>query len=353
MHGRKEAKYFDEYGGDFGGFGPNPDEKIHCPHGGINWDWGVYPDKDEELPDFGVTNWVIDKLGEKHEQPFFLVAGLWRPHVPLYVPKKWFDLFPLDQIQLPKTFPDDRADLPLYARDLTNGEPAPRHEWFVSEKKWKSAIQAYLASVAFADHCVGRLLDALDNSAYAKNTNIVLFSDHGWHLGEKERWAKRSLWTDGIRVPLIISAPGFPKGQVTDRPAGLVDLYPTLLELSGVQAPSKLDGHSLLPFLKDPNAISYHPAVCTFGPNNHSLHFINYHYIRYADGSEELYDLKNDPHEWHNLAGQQIHAKRIAVYRQKLPKVNVPPVRTKWWNRWEIADWENAERNALKRKAPK
>lgn len=285
------------------------------------------------------------KLQQKHDKPFFLVAGFWRPHVPMYAPQKWHDLFPLDKIQLPKVLANDRADLPVYAKDLTNGEPAPRHEFFLEGNNWKSAVQSYLASIAFVDSQVGRVLDALDASPYTHNTIIVLFSDHGWHLGEKERWA-RSLWRDSTRVPLIISAPYRPKGQTCNRPVGLIDIYPTLLGLTGSLSKIHLEGQNLLHYLHDPDLPSYRPAITTFGPGNHSLHFLHHHYIRYNDGSEELYDLRKDPHEWHNLAGQPIEAKRISALRQHLPKTNAPPVRTKWWNRWEIANWEKAKKNA-------
>ncbi len=349
VQGGREEGFFDEYGGTFGGFGPNAPEKLNSQHGGPNWDWGVYPEKDDELPDSSVADWVIERLEEERDDPFFLVAGFWRPHVPMYAPQKWHDLFPADDIQLPAIISNDRDDLSEYAKDLTNGEPAPRHEWFVSEDKWKSAIHSYLASVAFVDSCVGRVLDALDVSPYSDNTIIVLLSDHGWHLGEKERWAKRSLWTDGTRVPLIVAAPGFSANQVTKSPAGLIDLYPTLLELAGIKSNLRLEGVSLVEQLRDPNNERTVPAVCTFGPNNHALRFAGWNYIRYADGSEELYNLDADPHEWRNLSSDPKYQDLIAGFRKHLPKLNADPIRREGWDRWEIADWENAERNARKR----
>jgi len=350
VFGNKEGAYYDEYGGGMGGFGPNAPEKLSGLEGNVNWDWGVYPATDAELPDTDVASWVIDRLKAPREQPFFLVAGFWRPHVPMYAPQKWHDLFPMDQIKLPKVFAGDRDDLPAYAVDLTAGFPAPRHEWFIKESKWKSAVRSYLASVAFVDSCVGRVLDALDASPHAENTIVVLLSDHGWQLGEKERWAKRALWTDVTRVPLIIDAPGMPEEQVCDQPAALVDLYPTLLELADLPATMELDGTSLTPQLADAQTSRKTPAICTYGPSNHSLHYQRWHFIRYADGSEELYDLQQDPHEWHNLAGDPQQQSRLEKFCQDLPSENAEPVRISWWTRWEVADWLKAEANAKARR---
>ena len=350
VFGNKEGAYYDEYGGGMGGFGPNAPEKLSGLEGNVNWDWGVYPPTDAELPDTDVATWVIDKLRASQQKPFFLVAGFWRPHVPMYAPQKWHDLFPPEDVQLPAVQQGDRDDLPAYAVDLTNGMPAPRHQWFLDEGKWKSAVRSYLASVAFVDSCVGRVLDALDASPHAENTVVVLLSDHGWQLGEKERWAKRALWTDVTRVPLIIDAPQMPDSQISDQPAGLIDLYPTLLELTGIAPSMELDGQSLVPQLTDAQATRREPVICTYGPSNHSLHYQRWHYIRYADGSEELYDLRQDPHEWHNLAGDPDQQPRLNRFRQDVPDQNADPIRISWWTRWEVADWLNAEANAEARR---
>ena len=278
----------------------------------------------------------------------FLVAGFWRPHVPMYAPPKYFEPFPIDQIELPRTLDDDRDDLPAYATDLTIGFPAPRHEWFLKNDQWKTAVQSYLASVAFVDHQVGRVIEALDAGPHAKNTIVVLLSDHGWHLGEKQRWAKRSLWEDGIRVPLIIAAPGFQGGQITRNPTGLIDLYPTLLDLAGLDDKPDLEGLSLRPLLETPDANWERPILCTFTPKNHSLRSKDFHYIRYADGSEELYDLRADPHEFHNLAGSKDQTSRLQWFRERLPREDAKPIRSEWKN-WELDAWQTAERNAAER----
>ncbi|MFT5493579.1 MAG: choline-sulfatase [Limisphaerales bacterium] len=342
VHGANEKQYFDEHGGGMGGFGPFPPEKLNHKEGHKLWDWGAYPNDESEMPDYKVADWVTERLRRKQDKPFLLVAGFWRPHVPMYAPPKWIEKFPLDSIELPKVMKGDRDDLPTYAKELTIGLPAPRHEWFVKNKQWKKAIQGYLSSVAFVDAQAGRVLDALDASPYAKNTIVVLLSDHGWHLGEKERWAKRSLWEDGVRVPLIIAAPEFKTGQTSKRPVGLIDIFPTLLDLTGLPPKNDLEGRSLRPLLTSPNADWDRPILSTFCPNNHSLRSTDFHYIRYGDGSEELYDMRTDLHEWHNLADDKRFTETIANLRKRLPKKNQPAIRSDWEG-WEIQAWEKAE----------
>jgi choline-sulfatase len=349
VHGGNEKRWFTEHGGAMGGFGPVPPEKINHKEGHKLWDWGAYPADEAETPDVKVANWVVERLGQKQEKPFFLVAGFWRPHVPMFAPPKYINMFPLDEIELPKVIQGDRKDLPAYAKDVTIGRPAPRHDWFLRNKQWKIAVQSYLASVAFVDAQVGRVLDALDASPHAKDTIIVLFSDHGWHLGEKERWAKRSLWEDGVRVPMIISAPGFTNGQLTKRATGLIDIYPTLLDLAGLPPKTDLEGQSLRKLMKTPNADWDRPTLCTFTPGNHSLRSTDFHYIRYADGSEELYDLRTDFHEWHNLAGNSKFAGVVADFQKHLPKNKAAAIRSDWHG-WELEAWEDAEKNAAARK---
>jgi len=348
FHHHNEAKYFQEYGGAMGGFGPYPEKKLSYPKGLKAWDWGPFPEDDSAMPDKKVADWVIERLKQKHDKPFFAVAGIWRPHVPMFAPPKWFERFPLEQIKLPKVLDNDRDDLSPYALDLTIGLPAPRHSWFLEGDRWAGAVQSYLACIAFVDHSVGRILDALESSEHRDNTIIVLLSDHGWHLGEKGRWAKRSLWNDGIRVPLIIAGAELPSGQVTRRPVGLIDVFPTLTDLTGVETPPDLDGQSLKPLIEDPNREWNKPALTTFTPGNHSLRTTRWHYIRYADGSEELYDHDADPHEWHNIASASEHAGVLESLRKHLPKVNRPPVIGRWQG-WEIEAWRVAEENAKKR----
>lgn len=317
-------RFFQTYGGTFGGFGPTPEEKISQPHGHPLWDWGAFPEKDADMPDEKVALWAVEQLSTPKEKPFFLAVGFWRPHVPMFAPQKWFDLHPLDEIQLPTVLADDVADLPQYGRDLTSlKHVAPTHEWLTGAGEWKHAVQAYLASVSFADYQLGRVLDALDASPHADHTIIVLFSDHGFHLGEKERWAKRSLWEDSTRVPLIVSAPGFPQNQICEQPAELLDIFPTLLELAELSPTTPQEGQSLTPLMRDVEADWEHPAVTSFGPGNFSIRSRTHRFLQYHDGSQELYDHRSDPHEWHNLLHEENTIENqslVAEFKKLLPR---------------------------------
>ncbi len=318
-----DKRFFQEYGGNYGGFGPRPKKKISQPHGHPLWDWGAYPERDEDMPDYRISSWAVDKLSslpEKSDKPFFMGVGFYRPHVPMYAPKKWFDLFPRKQIKLPLVKDDDRNDLSDYAIALTNEKHvSPEHSWVKSAGQWEHAVQAYLASIAFADHCLGRVLDALDASPHRDNTIVVLFADHGFHLGEKQRWAKRTIWEDGTRIPLIVAAPGYGSGQRSNKPTQLLDIFPTLLELAGLPVDDAQEGHSLVPLMNAPEAEWPHVALSSFGKGNYAVRSEYFRYIRYLDNSEELYDHREDPHEWNNLASIEGLVEIIKAHRQHIP----------------------------------
>lgn len=303
FHNYEDPHSFDEFGGDMGGFGPMPENKISLPEGHPLWDWGAYPEDNASMPDFKIAQWARSKLEQDHHEPFFLSVGFFRPHVPMYVPKKWFDQHPRETIVLPQAPKDDLADIPSYAFKLTHAASAPRHNRILELGEWEHAVQAYLACTTFVDFCVGIVMDALCKSNYANNTFVVLWSDHGFHLGEKQRWEKRSLWEESTRTPLIIAGPGINAGRRCRRPVGMIDLYPTLIDLCGLPPRKELEGQSLVPLLQDPSAMWDRPAITTFGPGNHSLRSERYRYIKYADGSEELYDHFVDPWEWNNIIG--------------------------------------------------
>lgn len=314
-----DQRFFNEYQPS-GGFGPRPPKKISQPHGHPLWDWGAYPADDKQMPDMKAAQWAIQKLRANHHTPFLMGVGFYRPHVPMYAPQKWFDMHPRSDIKLPLVKDNDRDDLSQYAIDLTNlKHVSPTHQWVKEAGEWDHAVQAYLASVTFADHCLGLVLDALESSPYANNTIVVLFSDHGFHLGEKQRWAKRTLWEDGTRVPLIIAAPGFAASQRTNRPSELLDVFPTLLELAQLPPDDTQEGQSLVPLMKAPNQDWAHPAVTSFGPGNFSIRSTRYRFIQYNDGSREFYDLESDPHEWTNLASQLNFADIMTDHADHLP----------------------------------
>jgi arylsulfatase A-like enzyme len=327
FHSRDNQRIFGsvgQYGGAFGGFGPRPKKKISQPHGHPLWDWGAFPENNAQMPDFKIASWATEKLKKKYNKPYFLAVGFFRPHVPLYAPKKWFDMHPRDKISLPVIKDGDVSDLSTYARNLvTLKHVAPEHAWVKKSGQWQHAVQSYLATITFADHCVGMVLDALDSREDAKNTVICLFSDHGFHLGEKQRWAKRSLWEDGTRVPLIFAGPKIKAGSCK-RPVGLIDIYPTLLDLCGEKANPRHEGQSLRPLLTDPARQWKRPTRTTFGLGNHAIRSTRWRYIRYLDGSEELYDHKTDPNEWTNLAKDPKLKDVLAEHRSWLPKTERP-----------------------------
>ena len=287
------------------------------------FDWAPVVAEESALADGQVVSWAVRQIGATHGKPLFLGAGIYRPHLPWYIPQAYFDLHPLDQVELPSTIENDLDDVPGAKRYAGNQRI---HEWVVETGKWKEGVQGYLASISFADAMVGQLLDALDESGRADQTVIALFSDHGWHLGEKGQWRKQTLWEESTRVPLIVVAPGVTAaGSRSAEPVSLLDLYPTLAELAGLEPPSHLQGHSLMPLLQDPSAEWPHVAITTHLFGNHAVRTRFHRYIRYADGGEELYDHREDPQEWHNLASSPDHAELKKRLAGLLPTVNVQP----------------------------
>jgi len=291
-----------------------------------NFDFGPVDVTDEEMPDHRVFTWAAEFVNDPPEEPFFLAAGSFRPHLRWYVPQKYFDMYPLEEIQLPEVKEGDIEDLPKGARDLLSSTgPREEHELVVQKGKWKEAVQAYLASITFADAQVGILLDALEKGGYFENSIIVLWSDHGYHLGEKQHWHKFTLWERSTHVPLMISAPGLTRpGSVCHQPVNLLDLYPTLVELSGFKPAEDLDGTSLLSLLEDPTAEREEPVFTTMGYKNHAVITGEWRYIRYEEGGEELYNRKNDPNEWENLADRPEYAEVKRQLAAHLPKENAP-----------------------------
>jgi choline-sulfatase len=289
-------------------------------------DWGPFPEKDADHDDWKVAEWAIEQLRTGPPQPFFLAVGLRLPHVPLYAPQKWFDLYPEEKLALPAVKDDERSDVPEFAWYLHWKLPEPRLSWLRANNQWRPMVRGYLATISFMDAQVGRLLAVLEASGLADKTVVVFWSDHGWHLGEKGISGKNTLWERSTRVPLIFAGPGVAHGARCDRAVELLDLYPTLLELSELPPQAGLEGHSLAPLLKDARAKRAWPAITTHNQGNHTVRSEHWRYIRYADGSEELYDHRRDPHEWRNLARNPRNAKVLAEHRRWLPKVNAPPV---------------------------
>lgn len=311
------------------GVGARPDKKLigQTPMGNNPlMDWGVFPHRDEDKGDYQVASWAVEQIkSAPKDQPFFLAAGFFLPHVPCYATQQWFDLYPDDDSVLPKIKTDDRADTPRFSWYLHWSLPEPRLEWVQQNKQWRNLVRSYLACTSFVDAQVGRLLTALEEAGVAENTIIVLWGDHGYHLGEKAITGKNTLWDDGTRVPLIFAGPGVTAGGRSTQPAELLDIYPTLTELCGLPARRDLEGVSLVPQLKDARARRERPAITSHNQGNHGIRSERWRYIRYADGTEELYDTQTDPHEWTNVAGRPEHAAVIAQHQRWLPKIDRAP----------------------------
>ena len=294
--------------------------------------WGPLDNDDSEMFDSKVVNWAISELEKPHNKPFFLACGFTKPHLPWHVPRKYFDMHPLDKIVLPETLINDREDLPVFGKKLARevhdvsgprnfAEHGEDHNMILKYNQWYRAVQSYLATISFVDFHVGRLLKALKESEHADNTIIVLWGDHGWHLGEKQHWRKHALWETTTRTTLIISAPGhFQNNQRCQSPVSLIDLYPTIVQLCNLPVRNGLDGQSIVPLLQNPNRKWDRPVLTTFGKGNHAVRTKQWRYIRYHDGGEELYDHDADPKEWTNLAKLSRHSSLIERLRKTIPK---------------------------------
>lgn len=333
FHTHAPKGIFDESGGRFPGFGPLPEKRFVWDgigtadlkkHGKTATDWGAFPAADSLMPDFNSANWAIERLSQEYDQPFFLAVGFLRPHVPFYVPQKWFDMHPVDEIKLPNYKEDDLDDIPEIARIMNDLPMMPSTRWAIESGEWVNIVRAYLACVSFVDHQIGRVLNALKNSEHANNTVVVLWSDHGYRFGEKGTFAKHTLWEEATNAPLIFAGVSIPKGKVINTPAEMLSVYPTLLELCSLPPYNRNEGKSLVPVMMGKSTGKKNVAVTTFGMNNHSIRSEQYRYTHYEDGGEELYDHFSDLNEWYNLS-ENMKLKKLKSDMQKhLPKLNAP-----------------------------
>ena len=305
------------------GVKPDPKPTGDTGVGGIKF--APLDSNDDELREWHIVNYGIEQMQKQHDKPFLLTIGLHKPHMPWNVPRKYYDLHPLDEIELPPTAPDDLADIP--PAGLKMARPEGDHRAMLESGRWKEAVQAYLAAISYADAMVGRLIDGLDASEYKDNTIIVLWGDHGWHLGEKEHWRKFALWEEATRAPLIWVVPGVTKPDtVCERTVDFMSLYPTLTDLAGIPTPAHVEGKSIRKLLEDPQAEWKEPALTTHELKNHAVRSEGWRYIRYANGDEELYDETNDPYEWKNLAADPSYAATKAALALTLPKKDAPDI---------------------------
>lgn len=327
-HGRygKEDGEWDVVGPGASGKPFPPKKLVNTPQPHRLVDWGIFDHKDEEKGDWLVADWTEQQLDNMpKDEPFFMACGFFLPHVPCYATRKWFEMHPEETTQLPLIKRDDRKDTPRFSWYIHWKLPEPRLEFLEDAGEWMNLTRSYLACTTFVDSQVKRVLDALDRNGLRENTIIVLWSDHGWHIGEKEITGKNTLWDDGTRVPLLFTGPGVKAGQVCIKPAELLDVYPTLVDLIGSEKTDQLEGVSLLPQLEDASAERERPAITTHNAGNHGIRSENWRYIVYADGSEELYNMVEDPNEWTNLAGNPEYADVIAEHKKFVPTDDLPP----------------------------
>ena len=321
---------------------PAGKSKLHAdkPHMNYNgypgrkrfFDWGEH-DTDKQTDEHTVE--YVNEVMALHprEKPLFLAAGIYRPHLPFFAPPRTFERYPLNTLRMPPMPENDLADVPPLGVEMAR---ISLSTWDYTSQKpddhpgsLKKMVQSYQAASDYADEMVGRLLDQLDKTGRAENTIIVLWSDHGYHLGDKTSCGKTTLWEKANHVPFIIVAPGITQpGTRIDTPVSLVDIYPTLLDLAGLPAMPDLDGQSLVPLLKDPQAKWERPALMTQGRGNHAVRSRDWRYIRYKDGTEELYDCKTDD-PWNHtnlLAGEDKdnYTAVISEHKKWLPTTEAP-----------------------------
>ena len=322
----KQKAEFDEWGGLHDLAGVRPDKRLIDPMPSKVIDWGVFPHRDEDKGDYKTAAWAVDQLrNAPKDKPFFIAAGFHLPHVPVYVTQKWWDLYPDDDSILPPVKPDERAGLPRFSWYLHWQLPEHRLNEVQQYGQWRNMVHSYLAATSFIDAQVGRILAALKESGLAENTIVVVFGDNGYHLGEKEITGKNTLWARSTRSPLIFAGPGITPGGRCTQPVELLDIYPTLIDLCGLPPRSDLDGISIRPQLENDKARRGRPAVTDANPGNHSVCSERWRYIHYADGSEELYDMQSDPHEWNNLAQNPECAPVLAEHRKWIPATESAP----------------------------
>ncbi len=287
--------------------------------------WGPTVEPLEETLDHLSVSWGAEQLGKEWEKPFFMAIGISRPHLPWIVPQEFFDLYDLETLETPEIREDDLDDT-LGANGSSNAKPQNDYLWVKANKLEKEATQAYLASVSYADACLGVLFDALEKSPHYDNTIVIIWGDHGYHLGEKLRYKKNTLWREAVRTPLMIRLPKMDSLHVCERPVSLIDLYPTLIQLCNLPE-KKLSGRDISPLLLDSQAAWPHPAI-TIAPQGTSVLSEDYHYIEYQTGAKEFYDLKQDPMEFTNLISTPKHAKDIAKLAEHVPQERVETVET-------------------------
>ncbi len=311
-------------------------QKSHKDHP-VNW--AEVEPKLFDMRDQMHSEKAMEYLAEKFEEPTLLALGFHSPHMPWYFLKKHFEEFdyPLSKIKKPQEPEYDLDDVPKtakeFARQSSPSAPGFYHEAIVKKHEWKKAIRAYLVGISYMDARLGEVLDSLEKGPNNGNTMLVLWSDHGYHLGEKKHWNKHALWESSTHVPLAITLPKSglgdlkPKAQKVYKIVSLLDVFPTLVDLAGLKAPDYLEGRSLKALIEDPFTEWNNTILTTMGYKNHSVRTRRWRYTHYKDGGEELYDKKFDPREFYNIEDLQSLAFLKKEFKKILPRKNAKPVK--------------------------
>mgnify|MGYP001822228794 CR=1 FL=1 len=313
---------------------PRPEPYPYSPYfqkygsGAGHLEWGpIANDKEEEMFDVMRANYIRDVIKREHDKPFFAAVGLYIPHYPNYAPQKYFDMYDLDDIELPAYKEDDLDDLAPNVRNRYKNR-AKQHQQLIDMDCLKDAVRGQLACITFADAMLGRILDTLEESPHKDNTIIVFWSDQGFHHGEKGHWGKETLWQRTTRVPFIWAGPGISKDQKVKTTVSLIDLYPTFADLCGLPKKEDLEGVSLASVLKDPSTAAERSIFIPHtirGGGGYAVVNSDWRYIQYGDGAEELYDLKKDPNEWDNIADEPERKSIIEKLRKTAPEKFAAP----------------------------
>jgi choline-sulfatase len=310
---------------------PIPPNAPLTPVGKGEQDWGATHLSEEEIRDTMYADAAIKQLRKTHDKPFLIACGLFHPHMPWYVPQKYFDMFPLDEVTTPDIKEDDLDDVPPLGKAVTAGK-SKFVEQVIKQGLHNQGVQAYLATTAYADAQIGRVLDALGKSPCRDNTMVVFMTDHGFHLGEKEHWQKGTLWEEATHCLLMFRVPSMTKARgQCERFVSLQDVYPTLAELCGIEPPGQIDGRSLVPLLEKPDAQWKSTAISALYDRYISIRTEGYRYIRYRDDQEEFYHCAKDPHEWTNQIGNPEYTAMVDKLRASVPTLAemYPPIPSK------------------------
>ncbi|WP_010136727.1 sulfatase [Ochrovirga pacifica] len=280
--------------------------------------WGATQDTFEETVDYAVADWATKQLQRDFGQPFFMSVGFIKPHLPWFVPKEFFDMYDVNEIEDIIIKEDDLEDI-TNAQGKQIFKPSDEYNWIKKHNLGKQATRAYLANITFVDKCLGMVMDALEKSGHADNTIVMIWGDHGWHLGEKLRYLKNTLWAEAVKPPLMVRLPGMKKTIYCEKPVSLLDMYPTLVSLCDLPKKKNIEGHDFSALLKNPKAKWEYPGV-TVSTSGTSVLTEDFHYIQYTSGAIELYDVKKDPREWDNLAKDESYEKIISELNKWVPK---------------------------------